>query len=315
MHLMKNLSEKTSLKSRGRRGRVNALMVLFVGGLAIVGLAALLLKTGGPGQSDDGDHLVLYCAAGMRVPMDKLAAEYEEKYGVRVEIQYNGSNALLVQLQADKFNEADLYLAGDDFYTQKAKDLGLAVEQLPIAYMRPVIAVPKDSEKKIESIKDLLREDVRVVIGNPDAAAVGRAVRKRLNRFETEEGSLWTQLESNVVENGVMKPTVNEVATDIKLGAVDAGIIWDSTVAMPKFRDYLKAIPVEELDGDPNLVTVAVLSSCKQPTTALKFAGLREVRIPPGRRRHLGRETRDHVLLWCHQSPGRRKDDRRLPAA
>jgi molybdate transport system substrate-binding protein len=51
-------------------------------------------------------------------------------------------------------------------------------------------------------------------------------------------------LEHHVVKGrrGVFKPTINDVAADIKLGSVDAGIVWDSTVAMPSFRDELEAV-------------------------------------------------------------------------
>jgi molybdate transport system substrate-binding protein len=70
----------------------------------------------------------------------------------------------------------------------------------------------------------------------------------------------------------VFKPTVPDVATDVVVGNVDAGIVWDATVAMPNLRDKLRAIHLPELDTDPNLVTVAVLNSSPRPTAALKFA-------------------------------------------
>lgn len=261
-----------------RAGRTNAMVTLGGAALAILAVASFLLFKGGPGEVDESKKLVLLCAAGMRVPVEELVEEYEKEFGVHVELQFGGSNSLLNNLQINKVTDADLYLAGDDFYTEKAVQAGLAKEQLPIAYMRPVIAIRKDSKLEIKSIRDLMDQDLRVVIGNPDQAAVGKAIRGRLQKFaygdakDKEKNNLWTAFEKHVTEHGVFKPTVTDIAMDIKIGNVDAGIIWDTTVAMPKYRDELKAINVPELDGNPNLVTVCVVTKSKRATSALRFA-------------------------------------------
>lgn len=253
-------------------GRVNALWALLAGGAAIVGVSAFLLSVDGPGQEPQGQTLVMHCAAGIRVPVEEVAAEYEEKYGVHIELQYGGSNTLLNQIQVNQHGTSDLYLAADDFYTDKAHEEGLAEERLSIAYMRPVIAVAKDNPKNIQSIRDLLKKDVRVSMGSPDQAAVGRAVRKRLKPHPVDDSDLWTELEKHVTDVGVFKPTVNDVANDVVIGTADAGIVWDSTVAMPKYAEKLTGVPVDELDGDPNLISICVLTSSTQPAAALKFA-------------------------------------------
>jgi molybdenum ABC transporter molybdate-binding protein len=255
-----------------RSGRINVLWVMLLGAGAAIVVLVLLLNTGGPGRGDKAAKLAVYCAAGVRVPMDEIARRYEQEYGVKVELQYGGSNTLLNQIEVNKFDTGDLYLAADDFYTDLACEKGLAAETLPIAHMRPVITVRKDSEKKIETLEDLLADDVTVVVANPDQAAIGRAIRERLAAITVGDSNRWQQLEEHVTNHGVFKPTVTDVASDVKLGSVDAGIVFDSTVAMPKFRDELKAVPVPELEGDPNLVTVSVLNSSRQPTAALKFA-------------------------------------------
>ncbi|MDA1163909.1 MAG: molybdate ABC transporter substrate-binding protein [Planctomycetota bacterium] len=255
-----------------RSGRVNALWALLAGGAAIVGVMAFLLSLGGPGQAPPGQTLVMFCAAGLRVPVEEIAAEYEEKYGVHIELQYGGSNTLLNQIQVDKYGSSDLLLAADDFYTDKAYEEGLAQERLSIAWMRPVIVVAKDNPQNIHSIRDLLKDDIRVSLGSPEQAAIGQAVQKRLKAYKTDDSDLWANLEEHVTKVGVFKPTVNDVANDVLIGAVDAGIVWDSTVAMPKYGESLIGIPVDELDGDPNLISLCVLTSSEQPTAALKFA-------------------------------------------
>ncbi len=70
-------------------------------------------------------------------------------------------------------------------------------------------------------------------------------------------------------DSGVFKPTVNEVANDVKLGSVDAGIVWDATaVQYPE----LEVVDVPELEAGTASVDIAVLTSAKDPTAALHFA-------------------------------------------
>jgi len=257
-----------------RSGRINTLWTLLLGAGTAIAILIVLLNMGGPGSGDDANKLTVYCAAGVRFPMDEIARRYEEECGVAVEVQYGGSGTLLYsRIEVNKFDTADLFLAADDSYTDEAVRKGLAAETLPIAHMRPVIAVRKDSSKKIESIEDLLDDDIAVVVAEPDQAAVGKAVRERLDQVAVGDTTLWQKLKQHVTRHGVFKPTVADVAADVKLGtAIDAGIVWDSTVAMPEFRDHLKAIHVPELDGDPGLVTVCVLNSSRHPTASLRFA-------------------------------------------
>jgi molybdenum ABC transporter molybdate-binding protein len=269
---MKSHRHYSGQPARGRAGRVNPLWVMLLGTVCLIGVLVFVLKVGTSPRDTDSELLIVYSAAGMRVPMEQIVDDYMAEYGVMIEIQFNGSNTLLNQLQTDKFTAVDLYIAADDFYTDKAVELGLASETIPIAHQRPVIAVHKNSKKAIRSLDDLLRDDVIVAIANPDQAAVGKATRNQLAKIIVGDTNRWAQLEAHVTKSGVFKPTVNDIANDIKIGSVDAAIVWDSTVTMPKFKEDLVAVPIPELDGDPNLVSIAVLRSSPNKPSALRFA-------------------------------------------
>lgn len=255
-----------------RSGRVNTLWVLLFGATGVIVLLVILLRQGAPKRDPGKQHLIVFCAAGMRVPVEEIASAYEAEYGVTLELHFDGSNTLLNQLQVNSFSDADLYLAADEFFTNKAVEKGLAAETIPIAHQNPVIAVRKDATKKINSLADLLQPGVSIALGNPDQTAIGETIRKQLQKIEVDGTDRWKQLEQQVTEHGVFKPTVNVIANDVKIGAVDAAVLWDSTVMMPKYRDELKAIPIPELNTDPNLISIAVLESSTDPTAALKFA-------------------------------------------
>lgn len=230
--------------------------------LVAVALVASLVMLGKKGGEQSGDALVLYCAAGVKPAVEPLAQAYEAEYGQPVQLMYGGSGTLLSSLQVS--GQGDLYIAADQSYIEIADEKSLIDETLPLAWMRPVIAVAKGNPKGIQSLADLQRSDIRLALGNPDAASIGKQTKKLL-----EKAGVWQAVKQQVEAKGVFKPTVPEVANDVKLGAVDAGVVWDATVAQ---YPELEAVHVPLFDAARKQISVAVLKSSGQPTEALRFA-------------------------------------------
>ena len=203
--------------------------------------------------------LVIYCAAGMRPPVQAVARDYQQRFGVQVQLQFGGSGTLLGNIQAARMG--DLFLAADQQTTELAAKRGLIEETLPVASVRPVIAVRRGNPKHVQSLQDLLSQNVSLALAEPDAASVGKITRAALRK-----AGQWDQIRAHAT---VFKPTVADVANDIKLESVDAGIIWDATV-----RQYpeLEMIRVAELEGSVETVSISILKCCRQPAAALQFA-------------------------------------------
>ena len=66
-----------------------------------------------------------------------------------------------------------------------------------------------------------------------------------------------------------MKPTVNELANDVKLGSADVAVVWDAVANQYSELDFIN---VPEFDAETKTVAVGVLSSAVVPSEALKFA-------------------------------------------
>ena len=177
--------------------------------VAAVVLVLVLYRIPDRGQpGDSGTPVVFFCAAGIKPPVEEIAKKYESEYGISVNVQYGGSGTLLSNIQVSR--TGDLYLAGDESYLRIASEKGLVDEVLPVARMHSVIAVSAGNPRKIARIEDLIRPGIRVALGNPGAASIGKQTRKIL-----EAAGLWKKVKENV---RVFKPTVGEVANDIKLG-------------------------------------------------------------------------------------------------
>jgi len=276
-----SVCQKRGRVSRG--GETNPIIVvLLLAALAVALLIAVL--PGGVSKSGKTSTrpLVMLVAAGLRNPVEQVLADYEAEFGVPIEVQYGGSNMLLNQLKVNKFDQPDLYLAADAFFTDQAVTEGLATEVIAIAYQEPVVAFRTDRALSVTSWAELVDNDLRWSMADPDQAAIGKNIRDLLTNIRPissdTQGDLWERLQSQTTRLGVFKPTVNEVANDIKIGAVDVGIVWSSTVASPEYKDELSLITLAQLEetsglkdlGD--LVSVAVLNSSPDPTNALRLA-------------------------------------------
>ncbi|MBM4081335.1 MAG: hypothetical protein FJ278_16655, partial [Planctomycetes bacterium] len=140
-----------------------------------------------------------------------------------------------------------------------ARRLGLVREALPLARQRPVIAVAKGNPKSVRALDGLLTPGVRFALANPESASVGRITQKAL-------ADRWEAFRAKAV---VLKPTVMDIASDVSLGAVDAAVVWDSTVAQ---FPSLQAVDAPEFAKVEESVSAAVLAACSQPSAALRFA-------------------------------------------
>jgi molybdenum ABC transporter molybdate-binding protein len=245
--------------SHQRSGRIGVGWMMFLASAAVLaGMVGWLAWEPEP-EKRGAEPLRVYCAAGIKGPVEAAALEYEKEYGVKVELEYGGSQTLLARLELG--GKGDLYIPADDSFVALARDKKLIAETMPLATMRPVLGVRKGNPKHIRSLEDALGAEVKLAQTNPDAAAVGKVTREALRK-----AGQWERVDQRTT---VYKPTVNDVANDLKIGTVDAGIVWDVTV-----RQYpeLEGVEVAEFAGLEGHVTVAVLHSAPRAVEALRLA-------------------------------------------
>ncbi|TWT37857.1 putative binding protein precursor [Posidoniimonas corsicana] len=239
--------------------RINPLYRLMAAGLMALAVLVLLLP-GTPGVVGEEPSLHIYCAAALRKPIEAIAQRYGSEHGVRINIQYGGSNTLLSQIEAARVG--DLFLAADDVYLSTASERGLAGNATPVARMTAVVVSSPERAGQIRSIADLAK--LRLSIGSPDQAAIGRATRAAL-----QAAGNWELIDDAVRRSGVYKPTVGDVANDVALGAAEAGIVWDAVASQ---HPALSVVRLPELSSAQGAVGVAVLTGSHHPEHARDFA-------------------------------------------
>jgi ABC-type molybdate transport system substrate-binding protein len=223
-----------------------------------IGLSFALYWQSAGDRGQLGPPLIVYCAEALRVPMERIARDFEAETKQPVELRPGASQFLLVQLEKIK---GDLFLPADDSYIELAKAKDLVAEILPLAKMRAVVVARPGWDRPIKMWNDVIAPGVKLGLANPDAAAISKVLRDHLRR----QGR-WDAVEKHEPS---MLGNVNEVGSAAQIGSIDVGVMWDAVVMnFPK----LTKIDVPELKDVTAQVQIAVAKSTTQPAQALRFA-------------------------------------------
>ena len=240
----------------------NTIGALIISVAVIAGLCLVLLRSGGNAPSSAPVTLRFACTAGVRTPAQEIIEAYQREYGVEIQTDFGGSGDLLNKLDISR--QGDVFLTADQSHVETGRKKGLLAEAIPVAVLTPVIAVAKGNPKSIQSVRDFTREDLRVALCAPESASVGKQTELLLDGLGLKDAVMQA-----VRAHGVVKPTVNDVANDVKIGVMDAAVVWNATV-----KDYpeLEAVPLENSGPYRQSVFVTILKDSTQPTAALRFA-------------------------------------------
>jgi len=203
--------------------------------ILVVWLCGCDRRPDGPAGRDA--ELVLYCGAGIRPPVAEVIDAFEAKHDIRIVTDYAGSEVLLSKIKLVR--GGDLYLPGEKYYLDQAREAGLIATSRPVFYWAPVILVAKGNPKGIGGLSDLLREGTRVGLGDPQACAIGRTTKHLLEK----NGIAWADLTPNLK---FQSQTVNELGMQIQAGSLDAVIVWDSIARYYDNHGDMITIPEEK---------------------------------------------------------------------
>ncbi|MFN7291338.1 MAG: molybdate ABC transporter substrate-binding protein [Pirellula sp.] len=210
-------------------------------------------------RNTDEPEITILCAASNQAVVEQIRKKYEAETGRKVALQFGNSQSLLAQLEISK--RGDLYLPADDSFLSIAKNKKLIEEVLPIASMQIGLVVKKGNPKRISTLKDLMRDDVRLVLADPDAAAV-----TKLTRSVLEKTGQWDAIKSTTK---AFRSTVTEVAADVQISAADVGIVYGPVLTTFPELEFVR---IEELNSGVSQVSIGITCNCSQPAAALHFA-------------------------------------------
>jgi len=171
---------------------------------AVVVTASLLFGCKAEKPEDStAKELLLYCGAGIRPPVQEIAEAFESEHGVKVVTDYAGSEVLLSKIKLAR--RGDLYMPGDKHYVEQAAVEGMILSQQSVCYFVPTILVRKGNPKNIRGLQDLLKNGLKLGLGDAKACAIGR----KTKQIFAKNNIAWEDVEKNVAFQSL---TVNELA-------------------------------------------------------------------------------------------------------
>lgn len=198
-------------------------------------------------SQDEQATLFAFVGANLKNPVTELAESYENETGVKVELTFNNSGALINQV--DTMKQGDIFMPGGMTFVNKGKDKGFIDQVMgPIAYHTPVIITPKGNPANITSVEDLANEGVELVIPDKDATAIGKTAYKIFENIGKKD-----EIEKNIIAN---LETPAKVLAAITMGQGNAGIVECSNT----FKDREK-LDVIEIDPEVNEVEEIPITS------------------------------------------------------
>jgi molybdate transport system substrate-binding protein len=203
------------------------------------------------------NKLLVYCGAGLREPMEEIANLFEKQEGIQIDYTFGGAAQLLSQIELSQ--TGDLYMPGGRTEIESAIEKGFVNQTANIVYHVPCIITPKGNPAGVESLKDLAKPGVRVVLGDPTAQCIGR-----LSKTMLESLGIWDDVKKNVV---AFSGTVNELLVYITMEQADAAIVWEDLFDPEKMEKVEIPQEMNEID----IVPIGTLVFSKDMKSAEKF--------------------------------------------
>ncbi len=216
-------------------------LLLLVASCLFVGCTGQAAET----TTEKSVDLIVYCGAGLREPMEDIAAAYTAETGNGIDFIFGGSNTLLSQMEL--IEQGDVYMPGATYYFGAAQEKGFVNDSELICYHVPVITTPKGNPENIQSLEDMGKEGVTLELGDPKACAIGKLSNKIIEKNKLNES-----IYPNVVTRSA---TVNELVLHTALGQVDGAICWEDLVNddgmeiiyIPNEQNIIKIVPIGSL--------------------------------------------------------------------
>ena len=238
--------------------------------IAVVGLVGCGGGSGGAADGGGGSTLTVFAASSLTDAFGALARTFEEQNpGTEVRRSFESSSTLLTQIQQGA--PADVFASAARGEMDTAVDDGLvAGEPEVFVRNREVVMVPRDNPANIESMRDLARPGVKLVLAEDGVPAADYAL-EILDKAGAQYGSDFKQ---RVLSNVVSRETdVRASVGRVALGDADATFGYASDYT-PDIRDKVNVIPIPPDLNITATYPIAVLKDAKSPGLARKWVDL-----------------------------------------
>ena len=224
----------------------------------------------GASEAEQEATLTVLAASSLTDAFGELAKTFEERHpDAEVRVSFESSSTLLTQIQQGA--PADVFAsAAQEEMDEAASDGLVAGEPEVFVKNREVVIVPEDNPAKIETLRDVAKPGVRLVLAEDGVPAADYAL-EILGKADAEYGGGFKRdVLANVVSREAdVRASVNRVV----LRDADATFGYASDYT-PDIRDRTRVV---RIPPDLNIVAtypIAALKDAKEPDLAREWVDL-----------------------------------------
>ncbi len=217
--------------------------------------------------------LTVLAAASLTEAFQELGALYEDQNpSVTVAFNFAGSQQLAQQIASGA--AVDVFASANEKYMQQATDAGRVDRSgwQTLTRNRLVVIVSQHSAQPVETLADLARPGLKLVIGAEEVPA-GHYTQEFLKKAAADP-SYAGAYQNGVLNNVVSyEDNVRAVLTKVALGEADAGVVYTSDAA-GEMTGKINTIPIPEALNVLAVYPIAALKDAPNPDRAQAFVDL-----------------------------------------
>jgi molybdate transport system substrate-binding protein len=233
--------------------------------LLVLLIAALLAScspeaTPAPVLTSGPRTLTVFGAASLTDAFTEIGKAFEAAHpGVTVSFNFAGSQTLSTQLTQGAV--ADVFASANHTEMDKVVAANLAQKDTPKDFLtnKLVILLPKDNPANVQTLQDLAKPGLKLVLADASVPA-GKYARQILDNI-SRDASFGSDFSTKVLANVVSNETdVKQVVSKVQLGEADSGIAYISdaiaapelkTINIPDNYNVIAKYPLAALAGAP----------------------------------------------------------------
>lgn len=183
-------------------------------------------------------------AASLTDSMTEIAKKFEEDTGVKVNLNFGGSNALKTQIK-EGFDVDMFFSANFSHYDELDKEDYFS-EGAMFVKNSPVLIVTKDNNT-IKSMEDIAQDGVKFITTSEEVP-IGKYTRQVLGNLNAVYGDTYKDSVMNNIASE--ESNVRQVVSKVALGEGDAGLVYKTDVT----ADFADKLTVIEIDPEYNVI-------------------------------------------------------------
>jgi molybdate transport system substrate-binding protein len=232
--------------------------------IAVLSLVLATSACDDPPAKTQKAEILAYIGITMAKPMSEIADLYQKTHNVKITITQGGSEDLYKSLKSSKVG--DLYLPGSASYRENKLSEGLLGDFVLVGYNQAALMVPRGNPRDVKAdVHELLRDDLAIVLCNPQSGSIGRETQRILRSVGIEQQA-YDRAEFLTTDSRNLNKALRNGDADLILN-------WRATAFFDENRPTTEVLDLPRDLGQPEELVLNLLTFSKNPDIARDIMG------------------------------------------